>query len=289
MLAAPNPTRQTKFFLRHQRPTVIHPNPLPLAIAQRWDPQHGFRRIHHPALVDPLELLHRDRQIHQLRRNTQLFLSGQPANHALLWGARGTGKSSVIRAMLSEFGGAQLGMVELERPALQNLGDLTQILGDQPQRRFILFVDDLSFEVGDPSYKALKALLDGSLMAPPDNVLVYASSNRRHLLPETMHDNLGAQIVEGELHEGDAIDEKISLSERFGLWLSFHPFTQQQYLDIVAHQLQHLLTQGVTNQTLHDRAAWEPAAVQFARLRGSRSGRVAQQFVRYWQSEHLAS
>ena len=273
------------FLLRHQRPAIIRTSPHPTALAQRWDPTAGFRLIHHPSLVHPDELLHREHQLAQLERNTCLFLRGYPANHALLWGARGTGKSSLIRAILNEHGGAALGMIELERSALAFLGDLTQILGDHPQRRYILFIDDLSFELGDPSYKALKALLDGSLMAPPDNVLVYASSNRRHLLPESMQENLSAQMIDGELHEGDAIDEKVSLSERFGLWLAFHPFTQTQYLAIVAHQLQSL-TDLPASAT--DPEQWQPAAIQFARLRGSRSGRVAQQFVRHWRAEQTA-
>ncbi len=279
------PTARPAFLLRHQRPATIRTSPHPTALAQRWDPTAGFRLIHHPALVNPGDLLHRARQLAQLERNTRLFLRGVPANHVLLWGARGTGKSSLIRAILSQHGGAALGMIELERSALPFLGDLTQILGDHPQRRYILFIDDLSFESGDPSYKALKALLDGSLMAPPDNVLVYASSNRRHLLPESMQENLSAQMIDGELHEGDAIDEKVSLSERFGLWLAFHPFTQAQYLAIVAHQLQSLAD---LPETSTDPEHWQPAAIQFARLRGSRSGRVAQQFVRYWQAEQTA-
>lgn len=270
----------SKIILQHERPAILRRTPYPEALAQRWDPISGFRQIHHPALVDPSDLLHREKQYGQLERNTRLFLSGQPANHALLWGARGTGKSSLIRAILGQFGGKTLGMIELERSALPALGDLTQILGDHPHRHYLLFIDDLSFEAGDPSYKALKALLDGSLMAPPSNVLVYASSNRRHLLPETMQENLSAQMVDGELHEGDAIDEKVSLSERFGLWLAFHPFTQQQYLAVVAHLMR-------SAQPDCPPADWQPAAEQFARLRGARSGRIAQQFVRFWQSEQI--
>lgn len=261
--------------------------PDPRALAQRWHPDTGFKVIHHPALIPVEELLHREKQLGQIERNTRLFLSGRAANHALLWGARGTGKSSIIRATLTRHGGKALGMIELDREGLAALSDLIQILSNQ-DRKYILFIDDLSFEANDPSYKGLKALLDGSLMAPPDNVLVYASSNRRHLLPESMQDNLAAQVVDGELHEGDAIDEKVSLSERFGLWLAFHPFNQEQYLDIVRAQMQTIAGNSPEHtRELRDEARWQPEALMFARLRGSRSGRVAHQFVRYWQAENL--
>jgi len=253
--------------------------PDPEALAMRWSPETGFRTIASPALSDADELQHLGRQLDQIDRNTRLFISGKPANHTLLWGARGTGKSSLIRAMLKRHGGMSLAMIEMDREALAHLGALTRILADV-ERRFILFIDDLSFEASDASYKSLKALLDGSLMAPPDNVLVYASSNRRHLLPETMQDNLAARVVDGELHEGDALDEKISLSERFGLWLAFHPFSQDQYLSIVEQKMRSSMG------TAPDEEAREEA-IRFARLRGSRSGRVAGQFVRYWEARQL--
>lgn len=249
------------------------------ALAQLWRPGDGFQTIDKPALIAPSDLLHIERQLDQIERNTRLFLEDQAANHVLLWGARGTGKSSLIRAMLQRYGGQELGMIELDRDALTHLPDLTRSLSRQP-RKYILFVDDLSFEAHDASYKSLKALLDGSLMAPPDNVLVYATSNRRHLLPETMQDNLSARVVDGELHEGDALDEKISLSERFGLWLAFHSFDQEQYLAVVAAKLQEIDDQA-------EPQAVREAALRFARLRGSRSGRVAAQFVRFWQADHL--
>lgn len=262
--------------------------PDPRALAQRWHPNTGFKVIHHPALIPAEDLLHREKQLELIERNTRLFISDRPANHALLWGARGTGKSSIIRAILTRYGGKALGMIELDREGLAALGDLIQVLSHQ-ERKYILFIDDLSFEANDPSYKGLKALLDGSLMAPPDNVLVYASSNRRHLLPESMQDNLAAQVVDGELHEGDAIDEKVSLSERFGLWLAFHPFNQDQYLDIVRAQIETL--EGDTpeqTRAIRDETRWSKEALKFARLRGSRSGRVAHQFVRYWLAENLS-
>lgn len=253
--------------------------PCPETLAMRWSPDTGFTPIANPALMDAEELLHLGRQLDQIDRNTRLFVSGKPANHTLLWGARGTGKSSLIRAMLKRHGGTDLAMIEMDREALAHLAELTRILANE-KRRYILFIDDLSFEADDASYKSLKALLDGSLMAPPDNVLVYASSNRRHLLPETMQDNLAARVVDGELHEGDALDEKISLSERFGLWLAFHPFSQEQYLSIVEQKML-----ASTGESLNTEAREE--AIRFARLRGSRSGRVASQFVRHWEAGQL--
>lgn len=270
-------------------PRALHPHPT--ALAQRWLPTRGFQVIKHPALAQAGDILHRDRQLDQLDRNTRLFLSDQPANHALLWGARGTGKSSLVRAMLHRYGGENLGMIELDRGALADLADLIQRLAEC-DRHYLLFIDDLSFEEHDSSYKPLKALLDGSLMAPTRNILVYATSNRRHLLPEHMQDNLAARVVDGELHEGDALDEKNSLSERFGLWLAFHPFDQDEYLEIVRAQLEaHPLLRTQINvpqeHTPNEAIEWRAEALRFARLRGSRSGRVAHQFVHHWQALHL--
>lgn len=257
--------------------------PFSEALAQRWTPDRGFIPIAQPALPDPADLLHRERQLDQIDRNTRLFLSGKAANHVLLWGARGTGKSALIRAMLTRYGGANFGMIELDHVGLTQLATLVSRLTDTT-RRYVLFVDDLSFEAQDTRYKALKALLDGSLTTPPENVLVYATSNRRHLLPEVMQDNLAGRVVEGELHEGDAIDEKVSLSERFGLWLSFYPFSQNEYLDIVRAHLQ-----GAAAGVEADGAlSWRDEALRFARMRGSRSGRVAAQFVHYWNSLKLS-
>lgn len=255
------------------------------ALAQRWTPDRGFIPIAQPALPDPADLLHRERQLDQIDRNTRLFLSGKAANHVLLWGARGTGKSAMIRAMLTRYGGADFGMIELDHAGLTQLATLVSRLTDTT-RRYVLFVDDLSFEAQDTRYKALKALLDGSLTMPPGNVLVYATSNRRHLLPEAMQDNLACRVVEGELHEGDAIDEKVSLSERFGLWLSFYPFSQNEYLDIVLAHLRVAAADGVVEDD--GALSWRDEALRFARMRGSRSGRVAAQFVHYWNSLKLA-
>jgi predicted AAA+ superfamily ATPase len=247
------------------------------AIAFRWrgaehrEPLQAIRRPHRLALSDLLCL---DRQKEELDRNTRQFLKGLPANNALLWGAKGTGKSSLVKALLTEYAPRGLRIVEVDPRHLVELPDMADLLCDRPER-FILFCDDLSFEADDAGYKALKAALEGSLAAPPANVLIYATSNRRHLLPEFMEDNRQARIVEGELHQGEATEEKISLSERFGIWLSFHPYTQDQYLEVVRHWLDRL---GWPED-------WETAraeALRYALLRGSRSGRVAWQFAKDW-------
>lgn len=229
--------------------------------------------IAQPTPISLDELLHIDTQKAALVQNTRQWLRGLPANHALLTGARGTGKSSLIRALLTTYHPEGLRVVELHREQLLELPYLCAQLGQRPER-FILYCDDLSFAAGDQSYTALKAVLDGSVLQPPANVLLYATSNRRHLLPEYGADNQAARLVEGELHPGEVVEEKISLSERFGLWLTFYPFSQEQYLAVVAQRL----------------AAWQlaldaetrQAALQYALQRGSRSGRVAAQFVRAW-------
>lgn len=221
--------------------------------------------------VDPDELLHIERQAQLVRRNTAQFIAGRPANNVLLWGARGTGKSSVIKAQLQEFD--ELCIVEVGKQDSADLQDVIATLA-LDQRRYLLYMDDLSFEADDESYKALKASLEGSIRPQPDNVLIYATSNRRHLMPESMQDNLDSTMQDGQLHPSDAIEEKISLSDRFGLWLSFHPFTQQQYLDVVEHAL-----------TRHDIELTDEIrteAIRFATQRGSRSGRIAVQFATYW-------
>lgn len=248
-------------------------------IAFRWrgadarQPLQAIRQPHRLALAD---LLCVDRQKAELDRNTRQFLQGLPANNALLWGAKGTGKSSLIKALLNEYAERGLRVIEVDRRHLVELPDILEFLYARPEK-FILYCDDLSFEADDEGYKALKAILEGSLSAPPANVLIYATSNRRHLLPEYPEDNRQARIVEGELHQGEAVEEKISLSERFGVWLSFHPFTQDQYLSVVRHWLDRL---GIV--AAED---WETAraeALRYALLRGSRSGRVAWQFAKDW-------
>ena len=223
--------------------------------------------------VDPQELLHIERQADLLTTNTRQFIEGHVANNALLWGARGTGKSSIIKAQLHQFRDQGLCLVEVNKKESENLFDIIAVLS-LDQRKYIIYMDDLSFEGDDESYKALKATLEGSLQAQPENVLIYATSNRRHLMPESMQDNLDSSMVDGQLHPSDAIEEKISLSDRFGLWLSFHPFTQQQYLDVVELALKRHaieLDQNVSTE-----------AIRFATQRGSRSGRIANQFATYW-------
>ena len=242
--------------------------------AYRWR-DHSLEGIVNFDRVDKQTLLHIERQINLMSRNTTQFLQGKPANNALLWGARGTGKSSLIKAQLTEFDDNRLCVVEIPKTATGELFEIIKVLG-QDGRKFILYLDDLSFESNDDSYKALKACLEGSLQPQPDNVLIYATSNRRHLMPESMKDNLDSTMVDGQLHPSDSIEEKISLSDRFGLWLSFHPFTQDQYLAVVEQTLKS------RKQKMSEDARLE--ALRFATSRGSRSGRIAFQFVAYWAS-----
>lgn len=242
--------------------------------AYRWLPQ-GLEVIAQFDRVDQAELLHLERQKNLLYRNTAQFLDGKVANNALLWGARGTGKSSLIKAQLSEFEDRGLCIVEVPKSATNQLFEIIRRLADDG-RRFIIYLDDLSFEANDDSYKALKACLEGSLQPQPGNVIIYATSNRRHLMPESMQDNLDSSMVDGQLHPSDAIEEKISLSDRFGLWLSFHPFTQDQYLAVVEQAVQ------ARGMKMSDAARTE--SIRFATQRGSRSGRIAVQFASYWES-----
>ena len=245
-------------------------------IAFRWRGKKGLQAVNHPHRVKLDDLLCMDRQKQEITRNTAQFVSGKSANNVLLWGSRGTGKSSLIKAILNEFAAKGLRLIEVEKHELIDLPDIVDLLTDR-QERFIIFCDDLSFEADDASYKSLKAILDGSISAPPENVLIYATSNRRHLMPEYMRENLEAEVVDGEIHHGETTEEKISLSERFGLWLSFYPFNQDQYLSIVDHWLSQL------NASLDiDDEATRQEALRWALQRGSRSGRVAQQFARDW-------
>jgi len=217
-----------------------------------------------------------DGQKDRLLRNTAQFVAGLPANNVLLTGARGTGKSSLIKACLNEFAGRGLRLIEVDKADLVDLPDLVDLVADRSER-FIVFCDDLSFDEGEPGYKALKSILDGSISAAGDNVLIYATSNRRHLLPEYMKENLSyTHTDDGEVHPGEGVEEKISLSERFGLWISFYPFSQPEYLAIVAQWLRHF---GALEAAID--AARQPSLV-WALERGSRSGRVAYQFARDW-------
>jgi len=221
-----------------------------------------------------------DDQKLKIQRNTLQFVKGLPANNVLLTGARGTGKSSLVKACLHEFAADGLRLIEVDKSDLVDLPDIVDVVADRPER-FVVFCDDLSFEDGDPGYKALKSILDGSVSAVGQNVLIYATSNRRHLLPEYMKENLSyTHTADGEVHPGEVVEEKISLSERFGLWVSFYPFSQDEYLSIVA---QWLSAFGVSES--HIEAA-RPQALVWALERGSRSGRVAYQFSRDYAGSH---
>src|ERR1700761_7955457 len=249
------------------------------AVAFRWRKRQGRGYLQPvPAISDITldDLQNIDRQKGLIEQNTRQFVRKQPANNVLLTGARGTGKSSLIKACLNAFAKDGLRLIEVDKDDLHDLGDIVDLIAQRPER-FVVFCDDLSFEEGESGYKALKVALDGSIAAQSDNVLIYATSNRRHLLPERMSDNTSYQHDEdGDLHPGETVEEKISLSERFGLWLSFYPFKQDDYLAIVAHWL---ATLGC------DAAAIEAArgdALRWALQRGSRSGRVAWQFARDW-------
>ncbi len=250
------------------------------AIAFRW--RNNTRAawldaVHHPATLRLNDLKCIERQKQALSRNTLQFVRRLPANNALLWGSRGTGKSSLIRALLNEYHDAGLRLIEVEKHDLTDLPSIVDCVHGRPER-FVIYCDDLSFEANDPSYKALKVVLDGSVSAPPDNVLIYATSNRRHLMPESMQENLEAQHIQGEIHPGETTEEKISLSERFGIWVSFHPFKQDDYLDIVDHWL----TQMGVRSNSEQQTEWRAEALRWALARGSRSGRVAWQFARDW-------
>jgi predicted AAA+ superfamily ATPase len=230
--------------------------------------------VRHVAPIRLAQLREVEPQKERLVRNTEQFVAGRGANNVLLTGARGTGKSSLIKACLNEFSPRGLRLIEVDKADLVDLPDLVELVADRPER-FIIYCDDLSFESGESGYKALKSILDGSVAQSSDNVLIYATSNRRHLLPETMRENLSYQHTEdGEVHPGEVVEEKISLSERFGLWISFYPFSQDEYLAIVHEWLRHL---GLGQAQL---GAARPEALVWALERGSRSGRVAQQFAR---------
>ncbi|MDH1560157.1 ATP-binding protein [Pseudomonas sp. MDMC216] len=225
------------------------------------------------------DLLGVDAQREQLARNTRQFVSGMPANHALLWGARGTGKSSLVRALLAEHAKAGLRLIEIERDHLADLPRVVELLAGLPQR-FVLFCDDLSFEAGEGDYRVLKSVLDGSLEQAPDNVLLYATSNRRHLVPEHQSDNENWKRVDGELHPNEAVEDKIALSDRFGLWLSFYPFSQDHFLLVVRHWVEVQARQAGLDWSWDE--ALEKAAIRWALGRGNRNGRCAYQFARHW-------
>ena len=246
------------------------------ATAFRWrkHPRGGFlEAVRHPHTIDFSDLKDIDEQKRRLRENTAQFVAGRPASNVLLTGARGTGKSSLVKAALNEFAPRGLRLIEVDKRDLVDLPDIVDLIAERKER-FLVFCDDLSFEASDAGYKSLKVALDGSIAGSAENLLIYATSNRRHLMPEFMDENLEARHVGGEIHPGETTEEKISLSERFGLWLSFYPFDQEQYLDIADHWVAAL--GGKVTEESHK------AALLWALERGLRSGRVAWQFARDW-------
>jgi len=248
------------------------------AVAWRYRKRAGghgvLEPVRHVGAIALAELKEIDAQKDKIERNTRQFVDGRPANNVLLTGARGTGKSSLIKACLNAYAPRGLRLIEVDKQDLTDLPDIVEVVAGRPEK-FIVYCDDLSFEEGEPGYKALKSILDGSVAASTPNVLVYATSNRRHLLPEYMKDNLSyTHTDDGELHPGEVVEEKISLSERFGLWVSFYPFSQDEYLAIVAQWL------GALGASPAQIASARPEALVWALERGSRSGRVAYQFAR---------
>jgi uncharacterized protein len=236
--------------------------------------------VRHVASIRLASLVEVDAQKERIVRNTEQFVAGKAANNMLLTGARGTGKSSLIKACLNEFAAQGLRLIEVDKSDMIDLPDIVDLVADRTER-FVIFCDDLSFDEGEPGYKALKSILDGSVAESTDNVLIYATSNRRHLLPEYMKENLSYRHTDdGEVHPGEVIEEKISLSERFGLWVSFYPFSQDEYLAIVAEWLRGF---GVAADAI---AAARQESLVWALERGSRSGRVAYQFARDYAGRH---
>jgi hypothetical protein len=253
-------------------PATAEPDWKSHAFRWRKHPRGGYlEAVRHPHSIRFSDLKDIDEQKQRLRDNTAQFVSGRPANNVLLTGARGTGKSSLVKAALNEFASKGLRLIEVDKRDLVDLPDIVDLIGSRKER-FIVFCDDLSFEASDAGYKSLKVALDGSIAGSADNVLIYATSNRRHLMPEFMDENLEAKHIDGEIHPGETTEEKISLSERFGVWLSFYPFDQDQYLDIAEHWVT-TLGGKVSDET-------RKAALLWALERGFRSGRVAWQFAR---------
>jgi hypothetical protein len=260
---------------------VSAPQPDWRALAYRWRKSGrdaGYlQSITHPHRItlDDLQVI--DEQKRLVDRNTRQFLAGLPANNVLLTGSRGTGKSSLVKAVLHKYARKGLRLIEVEKSDLVDLPDIVELVSARAER-YVIFCDDLSFDANEPGYKALKVMLDGSIAAPSSNILIYATSNRRHLLPEYFAENLETKYVGEEVHPGESVEEKISLSERFGLWVSFYPFTQEDYLTAMRYWLNHF---GVDSN-----AELEREALQWALSRGSRSGRVAWQFARDRAGRH---
>jgi predicted AAA+ superfamily ATPase len=270
--------------LEHWLPALPHPVDW-AAPAYRWRKASGRGHLHavmRPHTVRPQDLIGIDRQRQLIEQNTRQFVAGKPANNVLLTGARGTGKSSLVKAMLKEFGNRGLRIIEVDKGDLVDLPEIVDCVAARSER-YIVFCDDLSFDADESGYKALKVALDGSIEAASENILIYATSNRRHLMPEYMQENLETKYRGEEIHPGEAVEEKVSLSERFGLWVSFYPFDQDEYLAITAHWLEEF---GCSQR---DVEAARQEAIQWALQRGSRSGRVAWQFARDWSGRRQSA
>ena len=268
---------------------LLPPAPPPVdwkALAFRWRRSSGLAArgwldpVHHVHKIRLADLQGIDAQIAKVEQNTRQFVAGKPANNVLLTGARGTGKSSMIKALLNKYSRDGLRLVEVDKSDLVDLPAIVDAIDRRPER-FMLFCDDLSFEEAEPGYKALKVALDGSISTTSDNLLIYATSNRRHLMPEYMEENLATKYIGDEIHPGETVEEKISLSERFGLWVSFYPFDQDEYLAIVAQWMRHFGCGAREIETAREES------LQWALLRGSRSGRIAFQFARDWAGRHV--
>jgi hypothetical protein len=279
-------TKELEKILEKLEQVLPPPPPAPdwkASVAFRW---RSSSHRGSPGWLQPVRQVHRirltdlrgiDKQIERVEQNTRQFLDGKPANNVLLTGARGTGKSSIVKGLLNKYAKQGLRLIEVEKNDLIDLPALVDQVAARPER-FLLFCDDLSFHGAEEGYIALKVALDGSISTTSENLLIYATSNRRHLMPEYMAENLETKYVGDEIHPGETVEEKISLSERFGLWVTFYPFDQDEYLDIVAHWLKHF------GASIHEKSQEE--ALQWALQRGSRSGRVAYQFARDWAGRH---
>ncbi len=267
---------------------LLPPSPPPTdwkAVAFRWRKGSGLATrgwldpVHHVHKIKLSDLKGIAAQTAKVEQNTRQFVAGRPANNVLLTGARGTGKSSMIKGLLNKYSKDGLRLIEVDKTDLVDLPAIVDLIAPRPER-FMLFCDDLSFEEAEPGYKALKVALDGSISTTSDNLLIYATSNRRHLMPEYMQENLDTKYIGEEIHPGETAEEKISLSERFGLWVSFYPFDQDEYLAIAAHWMRHF---GCGQREIE---AAREEVLQWALLRGSRSGRIAFQFARDWAGRH---
>jgi predicted AAA+ superfamily ATPase len=248
------------------------------AIAFRWLRRNGRGALHpiqYPHQIRLTDLQNIDEQKHRIAQNTRQFVAGRPANNVLLTGARGAGKSSLVKAVLNEYAAQGLRVIEVGKDGLADLPDIVALVAPRPER-FILYCDDLTFDAEDSGYAALKAALDGSFTVLSDNLLIYATSNRRHLMPEYMAENLATRHLGEEIHPAESVEEKISLSERVGLWISFYPFSQDEYLAIASYWLRHFGFTGELDE------ATRQEALLWALSRGARNGRVAWQFARDW-------